>query len=330
MIIGKIQIPTVDSLPHARDKLRVALMIYGISGVKAAQIVGVASQKLRYNLPQEIQVVFNSASGELTLLPEAVFSKNAYVQSAHPFTDEIGNRMRDALSRPTREELLHNLERQVQERTSELNSEREKSERLLKNMLPSSIAERLKDGQTIADEHLSSVLFVDIVGFTKWAAQLNAAHLVEYLDLIFGEFDAISRRHGLEKIKTIGDCYMAASGLPIAQEDHADRAVQAGLHIIEAMATISQQLKATLNVRVGVHCGPLIAGVIGVMKPFYDIWGDTVNIASRMESNGEPGRVHVSDDVRQCLTGQYALQERGFIDIKNRGSIRTWFIDLPR
>ena len=167
---------------------------------------------------------------------------------------------------------------------------------------------------------------------TSWALpngprSSTAVQLVEYLDLIFGEFDLISREHGLEKIKTIGDSYMAAAGLPEAQSDHADRAVMAGLDMIERMGNVRQQLNADLQVRIGIHSGPLVAGVIGELKPFYDIWGDTVNIASRMESHGFPGRLHVSDDVRQRIQNHYQLEERGTIEIKNRGQMKTWFVN---
>ena len=198
-----------------------------------------------------------------------------------------GTRRCERSSRLTREELLYDLERQVQERTADLERERERSERLLRNMLPDVIARRMKDGETIADTHEASVLFADIKGFTS---RQRAKRQVTWsiLDRIFREFDAIAQKHGLEKIKTIGDSYMAAAGLPVPQLDHVDRAVQMGLDMVAAIALLREELGLAIDVRVGIHSGPVVAGVIGTQKHAYDVWGDTVNVASRMESHGVP------------------------------------------
>lgn len=327
MDIGKIRITTFEALPFAREKLRSALVLAGVSRVMSGQLVGMLSQTLRDKLPADISVAFDMNTGDLLLEPAHLTGRFQRLSLPQAPSPEAFKAMRDVLARLSREELLSDLERQVEERTYELNAEREKSERLLQNMLPGSVAKRLKNGETIADRHQASVMFVDMVGFTKWASQLNASQLVEYLGLIFGEFDVIVRHHGLEKIKTIGDCYMAAAGVPEAQSDHANRAVQAGLDIIGAMTVMRQHMGIDLQVRIGIHSGPLVAGVIGEVKPFYDIWGDTVNIASRMESHGMPNRLHISDDVRQALTSSFELEERGHIDIKNRGQILTWFVN---
>jgi len=327
MIIGTLRITTEQALPFAREKMRAALILAGLPRVMTGQLVSMVSQEVRKNMPTELSLGIDPVSGDIVLSPAEFMGRYHRLPMKTPLDEDTLVKMRTALARLTREELLHDLEKQVEARTAELNSEREKSERLLQNMMPASIAKRLKNGETIADRHDASVVFVDIVGFTKWASQLNAAHLVEYLDLIFGTFDAITGKHGLEKIKTIGDCYMAASGLPEPQVDHVDRAVLAGLDIVRNMEHLREQLQAEIRVRVGIHCGPLIAGVIGEIKPFYDIWGDTVNIASRMESHGSPGRLHVSDDVRQALGGSYVFEERGVIEIKNRGQMKTWFIN---
>lgn len=327
MILGNLRIATELALPFAREKLRAALILAGFPRVMVGQLVGIISQEVRQHLPVDLKIGIDPVTGDVVLSPSQLTGRYHRLPLRTPMDESTCQKIREVLARLTREELLYDLERQVEERTFELNVEREKSERLLQNMLPASIAKRLKNGETIADRHDGSVVFVDIVGFTKWAAQLNAAHLVEYLDLIFGEFDVITRQHGLEKIKTIGDCYMAASGLPEPQVDHIERAVKTGLDIIHNIVTVREKLQADIHVRVGIHCGPLIAGVIGEIKPFYDIWGDTVNIASRMESHGSPGRLHVSDDVRQALDSRYVLEERGTIEIKNRGQMKTWFIN---
>lgn len=327
MLIGKLRIATPEALAFAREKLRAALVLAGLPPVRVSQMVVMLSQTIRQNLPTELSLQLDVTTGDLKLTPSSISGRHHKLALPRQLESETCRKMHEVLGRLSREELLHDLERQVAERTSELNAEREKSDRLLKNMLPESIALRLKNHETIADRHEASVVFVDIVGFTKWAAQLNAVQLVKYLDLIFGEFDLISREHGLEKIKTIGDSYMAAAGLPEPQSDHADRAVLAGLDMIERMGHVRHQLKADLQVRIGIHSGPLVAGVIGELKPFYDIWGDTVNIASRMESHGFPGRLHVSDDVRQRIQNHYQLEERGTIEIKNRGQMKTWFVN---
>ena len=154
----------------------------------------------------------------------------------------------------------------------------------------------------------------------------SAPAVVAILDRIFREFDAIALKHGLEKIKTIGDSYMAAAGLPLAQFDHVDRAVLMGLDMVAAMPVLCAELGLMLDVRVGVHTGPVVAGVIGTRKFAYDIWGDTVNVASRMESHGLPGRLQVSDDVRRALGRRYAFEDRGVIEIKNHDPMRTWFV----
>jgi class 3 adenylate cyclase len=234
--------------------------------------------------------------------------------------------MTKALDRLTREELLHDLEHQVEERTAELEHERERSERLLRNMLPTVIAQRMKDGETIADTHEATVLFADIKGFTELARDRSATAVVAILDEIFRRIDALAEAHNLEKIKTIGDCYMAVAGLPLPQADHVDRAVMMALDIIAAMPQLRQELGVEIDVRIGVHTGPLVAGVIGTQKYAYDVWGDTVNVASRMESHGLPGHVQVSDDVRKHLGGRFEVEERGTIEIKNRGSMKTWFV----
>jgi class 3 adenylate cyclase len=221
---------------------------------------------------------------------------------------------------------MHDLERQVEERTAELLAERERSEQLLKNMLPRVVAERMKKGETIADRHEGTVIFADIKGFTSMAMNRDAHEVVTMLDKIFRLFDELAEKHALEKIKTIGDCYMAVAGLPLPQFDHVDRAVLMGLDIVDVMPSLRESLGIEIDVRVGIHTGPLVAGVIGTQKYAYDIWGDTVNVASRMESHGLPGHVQISEDVQEKLGGRFELEERGTISIKNRGTIKTLFV----
>ena len=329
MLLGTLHIGSAEALPFAREKLRSALICAGFKATQVGQWAGLLSQLVRDQGPCELTVSTDDEQEAETILlgPVSLTGRLQRLTLPTPIDTARQQQMQAILARMSREELLHDLERQVEERTADLNAARDQSEKLLRNMLPESIAKRLKEGERIADTHHASVVFVDMVGFTKWASQLSAAELVVHLGQLFGEFDGITKRHGLEKIKTIGDCYMAAAGLPEPQTDHAERAVRMGLDIINAMPRICTALNAPVQVRVGIHSGPLVAGVIGSVKPFYDIWGDTVNIASRMESHGVPGRLHVSDDVRAALGEGFDLEQRGVIDIKNRGAMTTWFVN---
>ena len=216
-------------------------------------------------------------------------------------------------------------------------SEQKVSERLLLNVLPHSIAERLKgrpevtaDGFTeiIADRFAElTVVFADIVGFTKFSESVSAEVLVDVLNDIFTRFDIIAGDRGLEKIKTIGDSYMAAAGLPVPAADHAFRAAHMALDMIEEMERFNSQRGYELKIRVGVDSGAAVAGVIGRRKFTYDLWGDVVNMASRMESHGVPGQIQVTDSTRRRLSAPFVLEERGAVDIKGKGEMRTWFLN---
>ncbi len=210
------------------------------------------------------------------------------------------------------------------------------SERLLLNVLPYAIAERLKDrtevvvggfNEVIADRCPAvTVLFADIVEFTKFSEGVSAEVLVQVLNDIFTRFDLIADRRGLEKIKTIGDAYMAAAGIPVAVADHANRAAHMALDLLEALDEFNDKSPQKLTVRIGMDSGPVVAGVIGQRKFLYDLWGDTVNTASRMESHGVSGRIHITEATRQRLGGEFVLEERGAIYVKGKGEMRTWFI----
>jgi len=217
----------------------------------------------------------------------------------------------------------HRLREFAQQRT--IAEERAKSERLLANMLPAAIAERLKrKQQAIADGFDAvSVLFADIVGFTPLSATMEPRALVELLNSIFSRFDELARAHGLEKIKTIGDAYMAAAGLPTPRDDHARAAAEMALAMREEIGRIAD---GKLALRIGLHAGAVVAGVIGVSKYSYDLWGDTVNTASRMESHGAPGAIHATADFRAFAGDGFVWQERGAIDIKGKGTMRTFYL----
>ncbi|MEK6245535.1 MAG: adenylate/guanylate cyclase domain-containing protein [Pseudomonadota bacterium] len=209
-----------------------------------------------------------------------------------------------------------------------LGEERARSERLLLNILPAPIAERLKASEESIAEHSDgvTVLFADIVGFTPLSARKTPRALVELLNRIFSEFDALADAHGLEKIKTIGDAYMAVAGLPNPWPDHAARAARMALEMLDVTARLSAETGEKLALRIGLHSGPVVAGVIGRRKFTYDMWGDTVNIASRMESHGLPGAIHCTEATALLLQGAFRLQARGAVEIKGRGEMHTFLL----
>ncbi len=209
-----------------------------------------------------------------------------------------------------------------------LRSEQERSEQLLLNILPRPIAERLKEGQrTIADVFPDvTVLFADLVGFTRMSEQLPPAELVAMLNKIFSMFDQLAEKHGLEKIKTIGDEYMAASGLPMPRPDHAEAMAEMALDMLAVIERFNTKRKSGVRIRIGMNCGPVTAGIIGTKKFAYDLWGDTVNIASRMESHGIANAIQVTESTYKRLRHKYAFQRRGIIHVKGKGALCTYFL----
>ncbi len=231
--------------------------------------------------------------------------------------------------------LLEHLTRQnfaqrrlIEAREKQLALANQQAERLLLNILPASIARRLRQHESpIADSAACvSVVFADLVGFTPLAARLPAADVVRLLDCIFRRFDELAAEHGMEKIKTIGDAYLAVSGLPEPRADHAAAAAGFALDIRDAVSAFSREHRLELSMRIGIDSGPVIAGVIGSHKFSYDLWGDTVNTASRMESHGAPGQIQVTTATAQQLAKLFVLEERGEIPVKGKGPMQTWWL----
>lgn len=206
--------------------------------------------------------------------------------------------------------------------------EREHSERLLLNILPAPIAERLKSGESVIADEFSdvTVLFADIVGFTPLASQMLPKDLVRLLNQIFTIFDELANTYGLEKIKTIGDAYMVVGGLPTVREEHTQAVANFALDIQKSLVDFNQKHQTALELRIGINVGPVIAGVIGKSKFNYDLWGDTVNTASRMESHGIAGKIQVPPEVYTRLENRYTLEQRGTIAVKGKGPMQTYFL----
>lgn len=211
----------------------------------------------------------------------------------------------------------------------ELGFEQARSEKLLLNILPKSIANRLKNNDMrIADSHEEvTILFADIVGFTKMTTSMPPAELVDLLSQIFSRFDALADNLFLEKIKTIGDGYMVIGGAPVARADHASVIAKLALEMQKDLTAFNTQTGNGLQMRIGISSGPVVAGVIGTSKFAYDIWGDPVNMASRMEKTGLPGKIQVSDVTYQLLKDAYQFKSRGLIEIKGKGEVNTYFLE---
>lgn len=224
------------------------------------------------------------------------------------------------------------LQRLVDERTKELQIEKDKSEKLLLNILPEPIAEKLKaENGTIAESFAeASILFADIVDFTKLSARISPEELVQFLNHVFSAFDSLVEKHGLEKIKTIGDAYMVVAGLPEPREDHAQACADMALEMQEELLRINQEKKMNIKVRIGINTGPVVAGVIGTKKFIYDLWGDAVNTASRMESHGLAGCIQVTETTYERLKKKYDLEERGMINIKGKGDMKAYLLQGKR
>jgi len=291
--------------------------------------------------------VYGQARGEETIIVDfsllPIKDSNGNVVFLLPEGRNINEKKRaeEAIARKNEElraswELICRQRDELQELYNTIVSEQKLSERLLLNLLPYPIAERLKTRpdliadtipEIIADSFPAvTVLFADIVAFSRFSADMSPEQLVTVLNEIFAEFDTIADDRGLEKIKTIGDAYMAAAGLPKPAEDHVIRAAHMALDMFDAHTLFNQRRGFNLEMRIGLNSGPVVAGVIGKRKFIYDLWGDAVNTASRMESQGVAGRVQLTDATRRLLGRPFLVEERGAIEAKGLGTLHTWLL----
>ncbi|NCN08728.1 MAG: cyclic nucleotide-binding domain-containing protein [Leptospira sp.] len=221
------------------------------------------------------------------------------------------------------------LEKKINDRTRELEVTIKENEKLLKSVLPPyAVAKLLQPNkEMVLDTYdKAGILFADIVGFTELSQMITPEKLIDVLNQIFSIFDVITTTYSLEKIKTIGDAYMVVAGLPGCSEHYEEDMANFAIDLIDTIENMEFDVPKKLNVRVGFHFGKAIAGVIGIDKYAYDIWGDTVNIASRMESHGAPGRVHVSQDAYEILKDKFSFESRGTIPVKGKGDMDTYFL----
>jgi adenylate cyclase len=210
-----------------------------------------------------------------------------------------------------------------------MEAEYQRSESLLANILPASIAERLKNPahNIIADKYDdASILFADIAGYTKRASDTSPTDLVRFLDALYTDLDALVDKHGLEKVKTSGDSYMVVSGVPRERPDHLEALASLALEMAETVSGLTDAQGREVPLRIGMAAGPVVAGVVGARKFFYDVWGDAVNVAARMESTDEEGRIQVPHNVYERLSGDFAFEDRGDIDVKGKGVMHTWYL----
>ncbi len=310
---GTIALAMVEK--EALDLVLLDLMMPGISGYDV-----LASLKGNPRF-REIPVIMISALSELDSIVRCI-EAGADDYLAKPFDPTL---LRARVGSSLEKKHLRDRERAMVEA---LRLEKERSEQLLLNILPKGIVTRMNSGETIIADHRSDVtiLFADLVAFTKLSSRLSAGDLVRLLNRLFSEFDRLALGFGIEKIKTLGDSYMVAGGLPEPRADHAHAVADMALAMMTTVERMNREFPIALQMRIGVHSGDVVAGVIGTHKFVYDIWGDAVNIASRMESHSLPNRIQVSAATYRHLHESFRLEPHGSADIKGRGPMETYFL----
>ena len=300
---------------EALDLVLLDLMMPGISGYDVLALLKGDPQF------REIPVIMISALSELDSIVRCI-EAGADDYLAKPFDPTL---LRARVGSSLEKKHLRDREREMIEA---LRIEKERSEKLLLNILPQAIVTRLNGGETVIADQLSNVtiLFADLVGFTKLSSRLSARDLVRLLNRLFSEFDRLALDLGVEKIKTVGDAYMVAGGLPEPRADHAHAVADMALAMVGTVERMNRELPMPLQMRIGIHSGDVVAGVIGTHKFVYDIWGDAVNIASRMESHSLPNRIQISAATRRHLQKRFRLERHGSVDIKGKGPMETFFL----
>ena len=297
------------------DLVLLDLMMPGISGYDVLTLLK-GDPRFR-----DIPVIMISALSEIDSVVRCI-EAGADDYLAKPFDATLLRaRVRSSLDRKH----MRDREREMLEA---LRLEKERSEQLLLNILPKAIVSRLHGGETLIADQLTNVtiLFADLIGFTKLSSRLPASELVQLLNELFSEFDRLALSIGVEKIKTIGDAYMVVGGLPEPRPDHAHAVADMALAMIEAVGRINRDTLTPLQMRIGIHSGDVVAGVIGAHKFAYDIWGDTVNIASRMESHSLPNSIQLSAATYRHLHKHFQLERHGSVEIKGKGPMETYFL----
>ncbi|MEG4501637.1 adenylate/guanylate cyclase domain-containing protein [Microcoleus sp. F10-C6] len=331
---GKLAIDSVDLTQP--DLILLDIMMPGLDGYEVCNLLK-ASDRTR-----GIPIIFLSALVEVSHKLKA-FNAGGVDYITKPFEAvevvarvenqlrlrELELQLRDK-NKMYRREIAYREQAEIETRllleTTKL--QKEEIEELLLNILPKAIADRLQEGQSIIADSFSdvSVLFADLVGFTSFASQKSAAETVKVLNQIFSQFDELSLRHGLEKIKTMGDAYMVVGGLPEPQENHAFAIAQMALDMQAAVASFNFKNNHNFSLRIGINIGGVVAGVIGLTKFSYDLWGDTVNVAQRMESNGIPGEIQVTPAVYNRLKDKFLFKMRGAVEIKGKGEMMVYLL----
>ncbi|MGA0198638.1 MAG: adenylate/guanylate cyclase domain-containing protein [Prochlorotrichaceae cyanobacterium] len=324
---GSMALKAVESL--APDLILLDITMPGMSGYEVCKSLKANAQT------RDIPVIFLSALDEIFDKVKA-FEVGGVDYMTKPFqVEEVLIRIKTHVTlHQQRQQLLQQqiiLEAEIQERKlieQELEKQRRRSDDLLFSILPRPIAELLKQKQqTIASSFDQvTVLFADLVAFTPLAAQMDPIELVKLLNDIFSIFDRLVERFEVEKIKTIGDAYMVVGGLPKVRTDHAIAIANLALEMQRSLQHFRSPLGAPLQMRIGIHSGPVVAGVIGTRKFSYDLWGDTVNLASRMESQGEPGRIQITETTYQLIQHQFNCDRRGSIEAKGWGEVVTYWL----
>jgi guanylate cyclase len=303
--------PTISMWPTAGFLVSGAVGLWGLLGPMGALVFSSVRASIGWFVAFAVAFVGSGLLGELTgglsTLPRwfstTMLALNVVVGGAVVFT------------------LLAVFARQRQDA-------QERADTLLLNILPRSIADKLKaKPQTIADAFTSaSILFADVANFTGMAASLQPAELVGMLDRLFGHFDDLVERYDLEKIKTIGDAYMAAAGIPVPRDDHARALALLALDMLEVVKSGGPMGDGNLEIRIGINSGPVVAGVIGRKRFLYDLWGDAVNVAGRMQSHGTRGRIQVTRATYELLKDEFVLESRGTIEVRGKGQMETWYL----